>query len=239
MCVCVYVTICILNTYLCRCRGCVSNGFSKEDIFYHSDRFGNNTRGWRYYTNRTFIEASQEVYVTSEYVDSYMSDLHHGFMSVDAKCESYNELFRSSYEVNCIKDFLLKNPRVGGHFQTKTRETEEAGDDEPRSTIYELSSRALSSAIYSHEIIQECIERKTLSRELFGPKKDPNSKGGVMSFKETLNLVMDKVDLSRKDELYEHKVCADECKKRGCDTVIMCDGLWKLHYSICMFEVMG
>ena len=36
-------------------------------------------------------------------------------------------------------------------------------------------------------------------------KKDPNSKGGVMSFKDTLNLVMDKVDLSRKDELYEHK----------------------------------
>ena len=71
------------------------------------------------------------------------------------------------------------------------------------------------------------------SGEVFGPRGEDKE---VKSFKKSLNEIMERVDLWRRDELYPHFDCSEDCQKRGCEKVSVCDGLWKNSYPICMFE---
>ena len=61
--------------------------------------------------------------------------------------------------------------------------------------------------------------------EFFGPMVEY---GRTVPFKESLDLFMERVDDWRRDELYPHNCTSSECAKRGCEKVIVVDGLWKL-----------
>ena len=222
----------LYSKYITRCQQCrVPN----ENIIYHNDRYGNGKSGWKFYPTELqhYTKASSEVYISSRLIDSYMADLHHGFMSIECKAEAYNEMFRNSYQVKTVKSFLALNPKVGGHFKLKGKLSE------GKTSMFALSNRALSTAVYTREVVSECLERKTLHEEIFGPKYDSAFPGGVVQFEDSLESVMNKVDQSRTEELYEHTECPEACKRRGCGKLIVCDGLWKLYYSICMFDVIG
>jgi hypothetical protein len=68
--------------------------------------------------------------------------------------------------------------------------------------------------------------------QFFGPRKQY---GIRESFKESLVKYMERVEDRRVTEVYEHKVCTEACKTRGCGRLYVADGCWKLHYPICMF----
>ena len=47
---------------------------------------------------------------------------------------------------------------------------------------------------------------------------------------------MKHINNERKNKLYQHPVCHNGCKKRGCDKISTLDGLWKINHTICMLD---
>ena len=74
------------------------------------------------------MKCSKEVYFTRELVESYVSLLHHGWLSQEGQSEAYNKCHRNSKKVEIFKNFLLKNPNIGTHFE-KSGNHEELIDD--------------------------------------------------------------------------------------------------------------
>ena len=186
------------------------------------------------------VRASTYVYLTKSLLQSYISDLQHCFVSAEGKAESYNEHFLKSDNVQYFKTFLLFHPEVGNHFHS--RNVQDGTPDESLSNetsqMHELGRRMLSAGYYNHQVYCEMMDRNVVSASIFGPKVNPLDQRKKVTFKESLEEFMKKVDEQRRDELYEHTDddCSIACKKRGCGQVATADGLWKLSYKICMFE---
>ena len=91
---------------------------NSQDIYYHSDKYGNLKTGWLYYKKNQpeYIKASNEVYFKNTLVVSYVNNLCHAWMSMEGQDEAYNQTWLSSVEVQLFKLFLAKNPSIGNHF---------------------------------------------------------------------------------------------------------------------------
>ena len=211
----------IYSKYVFRCRNCVlgsnhTGAFytSLQDIYYHPDRYGNDKMGWKYYEDEKFvsIRASNEVFLDKSLVENYLALLHHGWVSSEGKCEAYNELHRDSVNVQKIQRFFNKNEKIGRHFNQKVNLSVDNPDFvtgiEGNSTfngMHELHQKSLSSAVLNHEVFEELKERNKLEKITFGPKV--NHDKIRISYKESLENVLEKIDNWRTDEIYEHSVC--------------------------------
>ena len=122
------------SKYIYRCRNCKLVKKSKvtkkardnaQDVYYHSDQYGNLKTGWFFYKNKqpTFVKASNEVYFNKSLVKSYVNNLCHAWMSMEGQAEAYNQTWLNSDEVLLVKLFLAKNPKVGKHFDQKLKST--------------------------------------------------------------------------------------------------------------------
>ena len=121
----------IYSKYIYRCRGCKLVRKSKidktskvnaQDIYYHSDKYGNMQTGWLFYKKNKpeYIKASNEVFFSKTLIVSYVNNLCHAWMSMEGQAEAYNQTWLSSEEVMMVKLFLSKNPKIGKHFNKKT-----------------------------------------------------------------------------------------------------------------------
>ena len=244
------------SKYIFECRSCPGiysfrNRFENNTrIYYHLDQFGNPDIGFKKYPPKFKVNvyrSSSEEYCTGRFLNSYMSDLQHCFSTAEGKAESYNETFRNTEKTEFFSDFLLFNPEVGGHFETKAEiakadvidgDGNETKDEKVRnSKMHELGRRNLSSAYYNHEVFSEMVERGTVENVIFGPKIDEADSRRKISYKESIENYMKEVDEMRKDELYKHtkEDCSEACQKRGCGSVASVDGNWKLMYKICLW----
>ena len=162
-------------------------------------------------------------------------------------------MFRGTEKTSFFKEFLLYNPDVGGHFETKAAqasdevidgddgEKDEKDDEERvggRSTMHMLRRKNLSSAFYNHEIYCEMEERGSIDNVVFGPKTDPDDSRRKITYKESIEAYMKTVDELGRNELYSHSSedCSEACKKRGCGKVVSVDGNWKLNFRICCWR---
>ena len=150
-----------------------------------------------------------------------------------------------------INEFIKFNPSIGGHFkkhqenhdndfiETNFNDEFENNFEEPSkiSSIGEISRKTLGQAFYNKEVYEEMVERNLLTYN-FGPKISTSNNKNKVSFKESMDTLMNTIDETRRDELYSHEKdnCSRDCKKRGCGSVVSMDGLWKLTYKICMWE---
>jgi hypothetical protein len=162
---------------------------------------------------------------------SHVAELQHGWMSSVAKAESYNETFLDTEKVSNFKSFLKCNPDVGNHFNRKMKEND-ADDKDDDCRMYEMKRKSLTRAFLTHEMISELQERN-LNHETFGPKISENSH---ITFMNSADSFMQKVDNLRKSEIYSHDKCSKACADRGCKWVMSADGNWKLRYAICMWD---
>ena len=122
----------LYTKYIYRCRGCKLENNSKgnksdkpnvQDIYYHSDRYGNLQTGWLFYKKKEpeYIKASNEVFFKKHLLVSYMNNLCHAWMSMEGQAESYNQTWLNSVEVKMVNLFLAKNPKLGKHFNQKIK----------------------------------------------------------------------------------------------------------------------
>ena len=228
----------------------------KQHVHYHPDRLGNPVDGYQSYPSIhdiKVVRGSTESYYKNRFVDGYSAELNHCWTSFEGKAESYNETFRDTDKVKYFKDFLETNPEVGGHFRKHFSEdenedffdenNEDVGFLEKQKTtessrMWELKRKNLSQAYFNRQIQLELKERKIESKG-FGPKMASSNTQEKKTYKQTVNEFMKEVDELRKEEIYPHNEedCSSECKKRGCGFVVSVDGLWKLSYKICMFDM--
>ena len=211
-------------------------------VYYHVDQYGNPDIGLKKYPPAMKIEvtrSSTEVYCTDILLQSYKSELQHSFTSVEGKAESYNELWRSTDRLDFFMLFLKFHPDVGKHFDSrKTREPMEDDDEdevnEHGNKMHELKRKSLSSAFFNFEVYNEMIEREIVEQTIFGPKTNPENTKEKITFKESIDNFMKNVDDLRKKELYQHseRDCSKDCKTRGCGSVAVADGNWKLTHVI-------
>lgn len=249
--------------YMWRCKSCVGAWKLSDDrtgqsgdVHYHPDRYGNPDGGYRLYQAEygvSVIRGSNETYYSSILVKSHWAEKQHCWMSAEGKSEAYNETFRNTEGITNIQQFLLFNTKVGGHFKKLQKNVEE--DDlcdyevekdenigeqtsENTSRIWEMKRKNLSQAIINFGIDEELNERDLKISQTFGPKLSPENKSKRLTYRETVEDFMKKVDEWRKEEVYAHENCSEMCAKRGCKWVVSVDGLWKLSYPICMWEMM-
>ena len=193
------------------CGGCLCGGCRTIEI------------GYKVYPNKMggkVFRAISEVYLTERFLKSYISDLQHTFTSSEGKSESYNETFENSDEVNFFETFLLFNPHVGGHFHKKNsndgaHDDTDDGDDGQSSQMHELSWKSLSAGYYNHQVYNEMKDRNIAQTEVFGPKINPSDSRKQLTYKDSVEAFMRRIDEKRRDELYEHTDddCSIACKK--------------------------
>ena len=239
--------------YIWECRTCRGIfRFKKKSVqfetnsrvYYHVDQYGNPDIGFKKYPFGMKVKvtrSSTEVYCTDILLQSYKSELQHSFTSVEGKAESYNELWRSTEKFDFFKMFLKFHPDVGKHFDSKKdrEKGENVDEDEMDETnagnkMHELKRKSLSSAFFNFEVYNEMIERKIVEQTIFGPKLKPDTTKETFTYKETVENFMKEVDDLRKNELYKHEEddCSRDCLKRGCGSVAVGDGNWKLTHVI-------
>lgn len=188
-------------------------------------------------------EASHITFIEEQMTKQYSCELTFGWLSAEAKTESYNQANRDSYHENQTKRFLEFNPCIGKLFNDK-REKEDEVDDEEEETgetelkvikenkMFQMSRKSLGQALLNYEIKEELKEKETLNEVRLGPLK---SCGRHKGFKETRKELFKSTDEERKRNLYKH-TCYEGCKKRGCQRISTFDGLWKIHHAICMWD---
>jgi hypothetical protein len=78
------------------------------------------------------------------------------------------------------------------------------------------------------------VERKMVQQTIFGPKPNPENTKERLTYKETVEIFTKNVDDLRKNELYKHDKgdCSKDCLRRGCGSVAVGDGNWKLTHVI-------
>ena len=79
---------------------------------------------------------------------------------------------------------------------------------------------------------EELLERKEVSKHLFGPYYKSKNKDDLVNYQDTVEMYLAHVEECRIKETYKHVLCTEESKKRGCGSVWSTDGLWKLSYPI-------
>ena len=236
------------------CRNCKGSsrlkGKEKESVSYYPDRFGNDNVGYQFYPKsvktRGLTEASHESFFDNSVISGYWEEFSHGWLSSEGKCEAYNQSHKETEMTKSIKRFLIFHKNIGKHFDKaeaasvpnggEEGQGEEKGgqEDEKASRMYDMKRKALGQGVRNWCVVQELGERKLLKTveegEFFGPMVEY---GRTVPFKESLDHFMERVDDWRRDELYPHKCTSQECAKRGCEKVVIVDGLWKLSYPIC------
>ena len=144
---------------------------------------------------------------------------------------------------------LQKHPNLRKNFDKNLKNSEEifdmiddGGEKKAGRTIgtsfsgfHELNRKSLSQAVYMCEVLDELEDRKERTTVQFGPFKD--AQGVTVTFKQSIENIIERVDNQRKTEDYEHEACHPGCSDRGCEKVTIFDGIWKLRYPICMFPV--
>ena len=216
---------------------------ANKRVVYHVDMYGNSDLGYKMYPKKMgvkVVRASSMVYLTEKFLKSYIDELQHSFVSSEGKCESYNETFLDSEETQVFKTFLHFNPEVGRRFQSKNNHDGCSDKDEGEglSQMHELGRKMLSAGFYNHQVYSEMVDRGLVETEIFGPRINPSNSRQKLTYQDTLEHFMQKVDELSRNELYEHTEndCSKACKQRGCGNVATVDGLWKLTYKICMYE---
>ena len=173
----------------------------------------------------------------------YSCELTYGWLSAEAKSESYNQANRDSYHETQTKFFLEMNPQVGKQFnQNENKEKENEVDEEENdetelrvkkeNLMFQMSRKSLGKALLNFEIKQELKETNSLNKVKFGPLK---TSGKNQTFKETKNNFFKRTDEERKTKLYKH-TCFKGCRERGCERISTFDGLWKINHPICMWD---
>ena len=228
----------IATKYSFRCRLCKQAmlHYQKkygppEDIYYHPTKFGNQKDGFKEYS------VDKNVKIVRATDVAYFEDLFAPWLA-----ESYNESNRGSYEEEHVKTFLRLNPSVGKRFQHKdVNDKDESSGEEDNceqvknnmSRMYKMNRKSLGQAMYNNEVKSELIERGKLEETMFGPMI---INGNKVNFKKSRYEIMKETNEYRKAELYEHTVCHEGCQKRGCEKISTADGLWKINYTICMWD---
>ena len=246
----------IATKYIYRCKSCTQakkhtgNKFGDDyDIHYNPTKFGNKRDGFKFYTdtyNVDIVNGSNSSYIENLLAKQYFAELHHGWLSSQAKTEAFNETYRGTDQAKQTLKFLELNPNVGRQFLHLSNDDEECEKDEDdvenddseknkntKSRMHELKTKTLSQAIVNYEIISEPKENNELMTTRLGPMKQNNK---TLTFKVTQNNFMKTVNENRKSKLYEHKKCYEGCKKRGCEKISVFDGDWKIQFPICMWE---
>ena len=93
-------------------------------VYYNVDNFGNPDMGFKAYPvsyKVTAFRASEMEYCSKKFLETYLAELQHSFVSSEGKCEAYNDVHRNSPERKFFEKFLLYNPHVGHHFQSKVK----------------------------------------------------------------------------------------------------------------------
>ena len=148
----------------------------------------------------------------------------HGFMSMESAAEAYNESHRESSAVNQLKDFILKNPKVGNHFNAKAKEgsdgdiveiplsdefnEQEANDHGKRvqNGMHELDRKSIVSSFYNFWILEELKERKI--HYMFGPyHKNIDGRDVLVTFRDSVEDFIEGIDNLRSEEIYKHEDC--------------------------------
>ena len=182
-------------------------------------QYGNVKTGWVHYKKQdiSYVKCSNEVYFTAELVESYVSLLHHGWLSQEGQSEAYNESHRNSKKVEFFKNFLTLNPTVGNHFKKKKVENEEIDDDinipendqynegQFSNSMFEMHRKNLSQALYRHWILEELRDRNKVGKILFGPRHDET--GDHVTYQDSVETFLSQVDDWQTGEVYEHGEC--------------------------------
>ena len=151
-----------------------------------------------------------------------MEELQHGWVSVVAKTEAYNEAFFDEPNVKQFSKFVRLNPQVGHHFKKRVEEEIQNPDEdeklkEEESTLmFEMKRKSLSWALLKHEMIAE-MRDLNIECESFGPKSTQKER---KTFKQTADEFMTSIDKLRQKEIYPHEKCFPACEARGCKWVI-------------------
>lgn len=219
-----------------------------QDIFYHPTRFGNKKFGIKFYPDDfkvDLVRASYFSYVEALLAKQSFAEMHHGWLSSQAKTEAFNETYRGTYQNDQNLKFLSLNPHVGKQFLQQKKECDEGDepddDDENEESdenhkvprMHELKTKQLCKAVEEHEIIAELKENKEFLSTNLGPIKYGNK---TRSYKETKNGFFRRINEQRKSKLYEHNNCHEGCQKRGCDKITGFDGDWKIQFPHCMWD---
>ena len=257
----------LYSKYIYRCRDCKLVKSAKvnkktkvisQDIYYHSDQYGNLKTGWLFYKKheQEYIRASNEVFLHKYLINTYSNNLCHAWMSMEGQAEAYNQTWLESESVQLLNLFLEKNPNIGKHFNQKIssvnldedlqlplneNSNEKEGLTQGKSVfcgMAELHRKSLSQAIFNFWIFKELQERREVGKYLFGPYYK-GDKEELVTYQESVEMFLVHVEDSRIKEIYPHNKCTLQCKKRGCGSVWSTDGLWKLSYPICMISVSG
>ena len=95
----------IYTKYMLRCQSCrlvktskfdKRNESKRQTIYYHPDKYGNMTNGFMFYKQDIdYVKASNEVFLEKAFLESCLSNLMHGFISMESTAEAYNETFRN------------------------------------------------------------------------------------------------------------------------------------------------
>ena len=173
---------------------------------------------------------------------------------MEGQSESYNQTWLGSKKVGFINKFLSLNPAVGRHFDKRQLKDNDmivpndvCADEDAFGNVenqrlngmVELSRKSLSSAMLNYWIRGELVERNEVNKFFFGPYYSGLGKNSYTTYQSTVEQYLYHVESSRISEIYEHKSCTPQCRKRGCGTLWSADGLWKLSYPICMMKVAG
>ena len=86
--------------------------------------------------------------------------------------------------------------------------------------MYELKRKSLSSIHLNHQILEE-ISEWNINFDNFRPKSED---GQFVTFKETAERFMEKIDILKSTGIYPHNNCYKACADRGCKWVIAFDG---------------
>ena len=159
-------------------------------------------------------------FISEKLVQSYVSLLHHGWLSQEGQSEAYNECHRNSSKVFLFKNFLAQNPTVGGHFNQKKTKGEESMDDDidipdnkdfnegqVSNFMFEMHRKNLSQALYRLWIFEELKDRNKIGKMLFGPFYKDN--GDLVTYQDSVEEFLAQVDVWRTDEIYKHTECTD------------------------------
>ena len=247
----------IATKHTLRCRSCKearqhtdSRYGAENDIHYNPTRYGNIKDGFKFYPKEydvDLVTGSNCSYVENLFAKQYFAELHHGWLSSQAKTEAFNETNRGTYQAEQTIKFLELNPNVGKQFQRQTNDDEEVednddddeedrfgkGDNRSMSRMHELKKKTLSQAMVNHEIKSELLENNKVKETRLGPMKQEHK---TLTFKVTAYNLMKTVNENRKTELYKHNKCHEGCRKRGCEKITVFDGNWKIQFPICMWE---
>lgn len=220
-----------------RCKEC--------QTYHHLDGYTPPNEGKAFYAKKMrWIGASNKVFFERNLHELLCENGNHAFVSHQAFAEIYNAVFLENTSLGQQFSNWLKT--YGDHsryFQSGSMEDSacqvlltDADDvlqpvpEHPVKSSSEdgllpsMTRKNVSSAYFNGELWNELLEKNLTSTF-------------KISNTSTRESVMRELDSMRKQELYPHPDCTDECKKKGCENLRVIDSCWKVCMCHCMFAV--